>query len=87
MAAHRHGDEVTLDELRAANPELGMALYALEPGGPVTFEIYAPDGKVFSWRDATAALAIAQAFPPEQPEPLEPEPEPETAPETPGLFD
>jgi hypothetical protein len=78
---------MTLDELRAANPELGFAIYALEPGAGVTFEIYTSDGQVFTWKDATAAGAIAQAFPPAPSEPSsEIEPEPESEPE-PGLFD
>jgi hypothetical protein len=73
---------VSLDEIRARFPDVGVALYALDPGQPVTLEIYAADGQVFSWKDLTVAGALAQAFP----QPTEPQPEP-PAPETPGLFD
>ena len=54
----------SLDELRAAHPLLGFALYAYEPAGPVTLEIHAPDGGVFTFTGPTAAAAVAAAFPP-----------------------
>ena len=57
-----------LDELRAALPHLGFALYALEPGEPVTFEIHDGD-EVYSFRGATEREAIAKAFPPPPEEP------------------
>lgn len=56
---------MTFDEIRATNPDLGLALYAIEPGQPVTLEVYTPDGQTFSWRAADAAAALALAFPPE----------------------
>jgi hypothetical protein len=65
----------SLDELREQHPELGVTLYAMEPGGPVTLEVITPDGEVFSWTAPTAAAAIARAFPPDMPEP---EPAPTT---------
>ena len=59
---------MTLDDLRAAHPALGFAVYAYEPGGQVTLEIHAAEG-VFTFRAATEEAAIAAAFPqPEEPE-------------------
>lgn len=73
---------MTLDDLRARYPSLGFALYALDPRGVVTLEIYDGDD-IFPFRGATAAEAIGLAFPPE--------PEAETAraePEQPAsVFD
>ena len=57
----------SLDELRRAHPELGAALYAYEPGGPVTLEIHTPDGQVYPFTGDTEAAALAVAFPPELP--------------------
>lgn len=54
---------MTLDELRAANPELAFAVYALEPGGPVTFEVHTPDGSFYTFLGESEAAAIAKAFP------------------------
>jgi hypothetical protein len=51
------------DAVRAENPELGFALYAMEPGSDATLEIYTPDGQVFSFAGRTAAEAIDKAFP------------------------
>jgi len=56
---------MTFDEIRAANPELGLALYAIEPGQPVTLEAYTPDGQTFSWTGPTEAHVLALAFPPD----------------------
>lgn len=55
----------TLDDLRAAYPQIGFALYAYTPGGPVTLEVHAAEG-VFTFRGATEAEAIAEAFPQEE---------------------
>ena len=53
---------MTLDELRASNPDLSVAVYALTPGGDVTMEIIMPDGEtIFSFTGATVAEAIAAA--------------------------
>lgn len=60
-----------LDDLRAARPELGLALYAFEPGGEVTLEVH-HEGKVYPFKGATEAEAILAAFPMEEP------PEPQT---------
>lgn len=56
---------LTLDHLRAAMPELGFALYAYNPGGPVVLEVHAADG-VFTFEAETAAAAIALVLPPEE---------------------
>lgn len=53
---------MTLDELRAARPALGFALYAYTPGGIVTLEVHSK-GEVFEFRGETEAEAIAKAFP------------------------
>lgn len=56
------------DAVRAAHPELAFALYAYDPGGPVTLEIITPDEKHFLFTGATAESALLQAFElPEQP--------------------
>lgn len=66
-----------LDALRAQYPLLGFALYALEPGRPVTLEVYAPDGRIFRFDAATAAGALLKAFPADPPAlvsaPIEPD--------------
>lgn len=61
----------SIDEARAANPELGMALYCYEPGGPVTLEILTPDGQTFTWIGATETAVLALAFPPEPDAPVD----------------
>jgi hypothetical protein len=53
---------MTLDDLRAAAPDLGFALYAYDPGGPVTLEIHAAEG-VFTFTGPTEAAAVEAAFP------------------------
>lgn len=53
---------MSLDDLRRDFPTLGFAVYALEPGGPVTLEIH-QDGEVYTFRAATEAATLAQAFP------------------------
>ena len=63
---------MTLDELRAAMPRLGFALYALDPGGAVTFEIVTPEGELYSFAAPTAQSAIDAAFPPLALAPLPP---------------
>lgn len=60
------------DAIRAANPELAISLYALEPGGPVTLEVIAPDGFSSTWAAPTAQQALAMAFPDEPEQPDEP---------------
>jgi hypothetical protein len=71
-----------LDELRRSRPDLGFALYALDPGGSVTFEVYDGD-QVFTFVGLTSEAAIEKAFP--QPAPSAPEPP--APPPTPSIFD
>lgn len=53
------------DQIRHDHPDLGLTLYAIEPGGVVTLEVIAPDGSIFTFRGATADETLAVAFPPE----------------------
>lgn len=55
---------MTLDDIRAAQPALGFALYALEPGGPMVLEVMAPDGQLFRFDGPTEAAVLHLAFPP-----------------------
>jgi hypothetical protein len=57
----------SLDDLRALRPDLGFALFAMEPGRGVTLEIY-HDGQVYAFKGATVAEAILAAFPPDIPD-------------------
>lgn len=52
----------SLDDLRLALPHLGCALYAMEPQGLVTLEIYAGE-EVFSFLGDTEAAVFTMAFP------------------------
>lgn len=65
----------TLDAVREAYPDLGMALYALDPRGPVTLEILTDTGDLFTFHGSTEAEVLGRAFP----APPEPEQEPEAA--------
>lgn len=65
---------MTFDDIRAAYPGFGLAVYAYEPGRPVIVEVHAPDGNRFEFRGPTLDAALAQAFPATEPEP-EPPPE------------
>lgn len=51
-----------LDDIRARYPHLALAIYAMDPGGPVVVETYV-DGQVFPFTAPTAAEALALAFP------------------------
>lgn len=64
----------SLDDLRTARPDLALALYAMEPGGLVTLEIY-DGGQVYTFKGETEADAILAAFPQEAatPEPSSPQ--------------
>lgn len=75
---------MTVDDARAAFPKLGLALYALDPGGPVTLEVVSADGQIFPFKGPTEAAVIARAFPSlvEPPAPL-----PEPDPPRPNVFD
>lgn len=74
---------MSLDDLRARYPHLGFAVYAIEPGGPVTLEVHTPDGTVFTTVGPTEAAAIARRFPPEPEAP----PSPPAAPSPTNVFD
>jgi hypothetical protein len=74
----------SLDEVRAKYPHLGMTLYAIEPGKPVTLELITPDGKLYEFRGATEEAAIGAAFPDE--ETVSESPTPPPAPTT-SVFD
>lgn len=68
----------SLDDARAAFPKLGLAVYAYEPGGPVTLEVHAADGQVFTFSGPTVAAVLIRAFPslvPPEPPPQPPEPQ------------
>ncbi len=71
---------MTLDEARRLYHHLGYAVYALEPGGPVTLELHAPNGQLFEFRAKTLDAALAKAFPPEAEETVAP-------PEVINIFD
>lgn len=61
-----------LDDLRARLPEFGFALYAIDPGGPVTLEVIDPTGAILTYRADTAEDVIDLAFPPEDDAPPAP---------------
>lgn len=68
---------MTFDELRAAHPQLGFAVYAydsLAAGGPVTLEIRTPVGEHFSFPGATLIDCVNLAFPYVPPAPVAPKP-------------
>lgn len=67
---------MTLDDIRAAQPALGFALYALEPGGTVTLEVMTPDGQIFRFDGPTEAAVLHLAFPPADKTPSHEHPEP-----------
>jgi len=70
-----------LDDLRAARPELGLALYAYTPGGHLTLEIL-HGGETFVFTGATEHDAIEAAFP-SPPEAEQPSPPPAAS----SIFD
>lgn len=52
----------SLDEARAANPELSMTVYAYS-GQPVTLEIITPDEQTYQFHGPSEAFVLAAAFP------------------------
>lgn len=54
---------MTLDEARAANPDLCFNVYAMEPRGPVILELITPDGQIYIYKQPTETAALAEAFP------------------------
>ena len=51
-----------IDRIRQLFPHLAIGVYALEPGGAVTVEVFAPDGTRFSKTAATEAEAFVAIF-------------------------
>ena len=76
-----------LDELRARYPDMGFAVYALEPGGAVTLEVHAPDGRLYSWKGRGVAEVLDVAFPIEAEAETVLAQEPALDPTQPSLFD
>ena len=59
-----------IDRIRELYPHLSIGVYALEPGGPLTVEVFAPDGTRFTKTAPTeveAYLAIFGPLPDEAP--------------------
>ena len=66
-----------IDRIRALFPHLSIGVYALEPGGDVTVEVYTPDGTRFSHKAPTEAGCFAAIFGPlPDDQPADPAPEP-----------
>lgn len=53
-----------LDIVRAMRPEFGFAVYAYKPGEPVTVEVHAPSGDIFTAHAETETAAFEQLFGP-----------------------
>jgi len=64
---------MTIDDVRARYPALGIGIYAIVPGEPVILEVIDPAGDVFQFSAPTVAECVAKAFP--ELVPTEPEPE------------
>lgn len=62
---------MNIDDIRKQYPGMGLAVYAMEPEGPVTLEFYEGD-QVYTFTGPTFAAALESAFPPK----TEPPPEP-----------
>lgn len=56
------GRSISLDDVRANNPELSFSLYAYA-GSPVTLEVITPDEQIFRFDGPTEAAVLEQAFP------------------------
>lgn len=74
---------MSIDDLRSEYPRLGFALYALEPGMPVTLEVHTPEGGLYTFTAPSVAAAIDRAFPATQPAVPLPTPPPITG----SVFD
>jgi hypothetical protein len=61
--------QTSLDDLRARFPQLGFAIYAIDPADPITLEVHLPDGTVQALTGNTWAETAALAFP-ETPDPF-----------------
>jgi hypothetical protein len=51
-----------IDRIRLAYPHLALGVYALEPGGDVTVEVFTPDGTRFAHKGPTEAEALTAIF-------------------------
>ena len=56
------GKSISLDEVRAKNPELSFSLYAFA-GEPVALEVITPDDQIFRFDGPTEAAVLEKAFP------------------------
>lgn len=59
-----------LDQIRQLYPHLALAVYAFEPGGPVTVEAIAPDGTRYTKTAPTEVEALTAIFGPMPVEPI-----------------
>lgn len=64
-----------IDTIRARYPHLGVAVYAYEPGGLVTVEVFTADGTQFQKTADTALQAFVDLFGPEIMQHEEPSPD------------
>lgn len=78
---------MTFEQIVADRPEFGFAFYAYEPGQPVTLEVHAPGGDMFTFHGKDLADVVEQAFGPFEEEPEELEPAEEEEPEEGSIFD
>lgn len=65
----------SLDEARRLLPNVGVTIYAMTPGGPVTLELLeegllGEPPQAITWEAPTEREAWEKAFPPAQAEPL-----------------
>ncbi len=58
---------IPFDEIRAKYPHLGFAIYAYEPGKPVTLECITLAGDTFTFLGESALEAMAEGFPEDLP--------------------
>ena len=75
---------MTLDDIRARFPHLGLAVYAYQPGGDVTLECHAPDGSIFKFTGRTEHEAVMAGFGEDL---APPDTAPADTPALPSIFD
>lgn len=78
---------MTFEEIVAERPDFGFAFYAYKPGDPVTLEIHAPGGDIFTFHGRDMADVLEQAFGPFPDREPERAPEQEPAEEAASVFD
>lgn len=54
-----------IDHVRGMFPHLGIAVYAYDPKGPVTVEVFTPDGTTMKRQAPTEAEALIAIFGPD----------------------